>query len=83
MMNTADTQQKILEVLSKHLKVNIDQLSEHKRLSEDLGADSMSRVESVMYLEETFDIVIGDAEALQLLTVKDIIQCVLEKIEGK
>ena len=82
-MNTADVHKKTFEVLSKQLKVSINQISEEKRLSEDLGADSMNRAECVMYLEEVFNITINDVQALQLLTVQDIINCVLKKIEEK
>jgi acyl carrier protein len=45
-------------------------------LDNDLAATSLDRVEVVMALEDEFLIVISDDQALQLITVADVVACV-------
>lgn len=42
------------------------------RIIEDLGADSLDRIEFVIELEERFDIVIPDEHAIELNTIGGI-----------
>ena len=43
---------------------------------DDLGADSLDRVELVMAFEETFDIEIPDQDAEKIVTVQDAVEYV-------
>lgn len=54
----------------KHLDLEI--VTEDKRIVEDLGADSLDVVDMLMTLEDTFGISIPDEEAVNLKTVGDI-----------
>lgn len=65
--------EKVKEVLAAELKVGQEELQPDKRIGEDLGADSLQRVELVMRLEETFGIKIPDDEAMNLVTVQNAI----------
>jgi len=47
------------------------ELSEDTKFIEDLGADSLSKLELVMLMEEEFGLQIGDAEAEEILTIGD------------
>ena len=49
-------------------------------LIEDLGADSLDRVELVMCLEEEFDISISDDEAQSVVRVRDVVDMVNRKL---
>ena len=46
---------------------------------DDLGADDLDKIEIVMELEEEFDIEISDNEALNFVTVGNIVDCVKVK----
>lgn len=52
----------------------------HKKITEDLGADSLCKVECIMRIEEAFNIEIPDHEARFLITIEDIINYVDRKI---
>ena len=54
------------------MNLDIESVTEDKRIIEDLGADSLDTVEMLMTLEENFGIVIPDEEAVNLKTVGDI-----------
>ena len=57
----------ILTVLSRLNELGPDQKPElHHELFNNLGFDSIDRVELLMWAEETFDIEIGDDELLTL-----------------
>ena len=43
---------------------------------DDLGADSLDKVELTMALEEAFDVEIGDADVEKIRTVQDVIDCI-------
>jgi acyl carrier protein len=55
------------------LKFDLKQteLTEQTRFVEDLGADSLSKLELVMLMEEQFGLEIGDAEAEEILSIGD------------
>ena len=46
-------------------------LSTETTFIEDLGADSLSKLELIMLIEEQFGLQIGDAEAEEILTIGD------------
>lgn len=72
--------EKIRLILIDHLGLQDGQsLAPHIKLLEDLGADSLDKVELAMELEDQFDIDIGDKETEELITVGDLIRLV----EGK
>lgn len=69
----------IIEVL-KGVYKNPEQIeikSEHN-LFNDLGLDSLDKVEAVMALEDTFNVKIFDADALKWETVQDVIDYAVE-----
>lgn len=49
------------------------------RLVEDLGMDPLDLTDLILALEEAFEIEISIAEAMQVATVKDAIECVLSR----
>lgn len=81
MLTTTEISEKVRSVLAEELKIGAEQLQPEKRIAEDLGADSLQRVELVMLLEETFNIKIPDEEALQLVTVEDVTRCIGGKVK--
>ena len=82
-MSTADgISEKVRSTLAAELRLGLSEIQPDKRIGEDLGADSLTRVELVMRLEEVFGFKIPDDEALQLVTVGDVIHCIERKTKS-
>lgn len=48
----------------------------------DLGLDSMNRVEMLVHLTETFRIEIGDEEARDIVTVRDLVEAIRSRVSA-
>lgn len=76
----AETQAvRVRKVIAAQLEIDIDRVTITARFAEDLRADSLALVETILALEETFDIEISDEEAERMKTVGDVIAHVAEK----
>jgi acyl carrier protein len=69
-METAD---KVKEIISQQLDVDMGQIKEESQFIEDLGADSLAIVELVLAFEEQFEIEIPDEDTEKIRTVGDAI----------
>lgn len=69
-METAD---KVKEIISQQLDVDIAQIKEESQFIEDLGADSLAIVELVLAFEEQFDIEIPDEDTEKIRSVGDAV----------
>ena len=79
MSTQTNVREKVKEILAAGLKKDVAVIDDDKRIVEDLGADSLDRVELVMSLEEAFEIEIPDDAALRLLTVGDVVNFIEQK----
>lgn len=75
----SDTQDKVIEIVSEHLKVPKDELKAESRFIEDLKADSLDLVELVMEFEEAFSITIPDEDYEKIKSVGDAVKYITEK----
>jgi acyl carrier protein len=57
--------------------------TDHQRLIEDLGYDSLAVAETVFFLEDLFDVKIGNRELLELQTVGELRGYVVGKLTEK
>lgn len=71
---------KIQEIVAATLGVDQEKVIESAHLVDDLGADSLARVELVMKLEEEFDITISDSDSEAITTVKAVHDYINSKI---
>ena len=75
----ATNQERLIEIIAEQLKVD-----EHNVIPDasfdDLGADSLDKVELVMTLEEEFDLEIPDGDAEKIQTVQDALSYLDEHI---
>ena len=79
-----NVKEKVKEILAAGLKKSGGMtIEDDQRIVEDLGADSLDRVELVMSLEEGFGIEIPDDAALKLLTVGDVINFIERKLKNR
>ena len=70
---------RIKKVITNHLGVKEDKVTENAKFIEDLGADSLDQVELVMAFEEEFKCEIPDESAEKIVTVKDAIELIKTK----
>ena len=73
------TFEKVKKLIASQLGIDEAKITEEARLIEDLGADSLDTVEMLMTLEEEFGIQIPDEEAMQLSTIKSIVELIDSK----
>jgi len=65
--------EKVKQIIGEQLGVDEGEVTLSASFVDDLGADSLDRVELVMALEEAFDLDIPDEEAEKIRTVQDAI----------
>ena len=70
---------KVKKLISTQLNVAESKITEDSRLVEDLGADSLDTIELLMAFEEEFGLSIPDEEAMNMKTIKDIVNLIDSK----
>jgi acyl carrier protein len=65
-------QDRVHQLVSSQLGVELDEVDQDARILDDLGADSLDVVELVMAIEEAFDIVVPDEDVEAMQTVGDV-----------
>ena len=68
-----EIEQKVKEIISQQLDVDVAQIKPESQFIDDLGADSLAIVELVLAFEEQFDIDIPDEDTEKIRTVGDAI----------
>ena len=72
--------EKIMELLAKQLRIDVNTLSPDTNIIEDLWADSLDVVEMLMAIEENFGISVSDEEAITLKTISDVADFIERKL---
>ena len=75
-MSNNDVEKKVMDIITRELGVNADDVKKDSTFVEDLGADSLDIVELVMKFEDEFNLEIPDEEAEKIQTVQDAINYV-------
>lgn len=73
-----DIAQKVKEIVSQQLDVDIAEVKPEAMFIDDLGADSLAIVELVLAFEEQFEIDIPDEDTERIRTVGDAIKYIEE-----
>jgi acyl carrier protein len=73
--------EKVREIMAENLSLSEDDISQDSHIVDDLGADSLDVMESVMALEEEFDIKFPENEIKEIQTVGDLVKYIEEKIK--
>ena len=73
--------ERIVDVLSKQLRIDPAEITDDSNILDDLNADSLDLVEILMTLESEMGITISDEDALTLKTVGDVTEY-LERVVG-
>ena len=74
--------EKVKAIISEQLGVDEAEVTTGASFVDDLGADSLDRVELVMALEEAFEIEIPDEDAEKIRTVQDAIDYIGKHSKG-
>jgi len=77
-----DVANRIKELTIDILGVRHDQVTLTSRFREDLEADSLDIVELIMAMEDEFGAEITDDDAQRIMTVGDVVDYVVKKING-
>jgi len=64
---------KVKQIIIDQLGVEESEVTPTASFVDDLGADSLDRVELIMAIEEAFDLEIPDDQAEQIKTVQDAV----------
>ena len=64
---------KVKQIIMEQLSVEESEVTPAASFVDDLGADSLDRVELIMALEETFGIEIPDEDAEKIVTVQNAV----------
>jgi acyl carrier protein len=78
-----DVAQKVKQIIVEQLGVDESQVDDNASFVDDLGADSLDIVELVMAFEEAFEIEIPDEDAEKIITVKDAIEYIQNRVSAK
>ena len=76
----SDISERVIEIVMEHLGVEKDKITENSSFIDDLGADSLDSVELVMAFVEEFKCEIPDDIAEKIVTVKDAVNFIEEKL---
>lgn len=79
-MNREDIMAKVVAIVVDKLNVSAQEVLPTAHFSNNLGADSLDKVELVMELEKEFDVYIKDDEATNLQTVDSVIDYLEEAL---
>ena len=71
--------EKVQSALASQFELDPETITMDTNIMDDLGADSLDVVELIMSLEDEFGIAISDDDAVQLTTVRKIVEY-LEKL---
>lgn len=69
-MSTFET---VAAMIAKQLRIDVNEITEDKRLVQDLKADSANIMVMIMDMEDTFDITVEDDAITSMRTVGDIV----------
>lgn len=69
----SDTFDKLKKIISEELRIDAEKIVPEANLFEDLNFDSLDTVETIITVEEAFDIEILDEDADSFKTVQDIV----------
>ncbi|MBC7318026.1 acyl carrier protein [Candidatus Bipolaricaulota bacterium] len=79
----SDVANRVKEIIAEQLMVELDEITEDATFVDDLGADSLDRVELIMEFEEEFGIEIPDEDAEKITTVGEAIAYIERRLAEK
>ena len=72
MGNMVGMELRVNKMVAEQLAINVSRVIPGAAFIEDLGADSLDKVELVMNLEQAFDIKVKDEDGEKVSTIQDV-----------
>lgn len=66
--------EKLSEIMTQYVEIDADDITEDKRLIEDLGFNSYDFMSLLGELEEEFDVTIDESDVMDIHTVGEVIE---------
>lgn len=79
-VNTGEIEARVKKIVVEQLGVKEDEVTGDASFVDDLGADSLDTVELVMALEEEFETEIPDEDAEKIVTIKDAVNYIVDRM---
>jgi acyl carrier protein len=76
-----EIESRVKKIVVEQLGVKEDEVTVDASFVDDLGADSLDTVELVMALEEEFETEIPDEDAEKIVTIKDAVNYIVDRME--
>ncbi len=73
--------EKLQQIISEVLNVDVDEITPSTTFVDDLGADSLDIYQIIIGIEEEFDIEIPQEEAEKIVTVGDAAEAIKTAVE--
>lgn len=80
-MTVSSIERRILLIVCDQLGVDESDVDRETHFIDDLGADANDLVALVVALEEEFDIYVDDNEAEDIMTLKDAVRYIKERMQ--
>lgn len=80
-MKPNEIEVRVKKIVVEQLGVKEEEVTTDASFVDDLGADSLDTVELVMALEEEFETEIPDEDAEKIITIKDAVSYIVDRIE--
>lgn len=77
-----DLDLRVKTIVCRVLELELDEVSDTTRFTDDLGADSMSAIELLASLEREFDIEIAQGDMVRMINLVGVRELVSEALEG-
>jgi acyl carrier protein len=77
----SEIETRVKKIVVEQLGVKEEEVTTDASFVDDLGADSLDTVELVMALEEEFETEIPDEDAERIVTIKDAVKYIIERME--
>ena len=72
-MEAIEIIQKVKQIISQQLSIDISRVKETALIGSDLGADSLDTAEIAMMIQDEFNYNLTDQEIARVKTVKDLV----------
>ena len=79
-MEKTEVQQRVKQVVSKVLKMEVGEIRDEANFIFDLGADSMQSLEMIAGFEEEFNIEMDQEKALEVQTIDGAVNFIAQQL---
>ncbi|MCI9215496.1 acyl carrier protein [Lachnospiraceae bacterium 42-17] len=66
--------EKLQEIISNELNIDVNEIQMDSKIMDDLGADSLDVFQIIMGIEEAFDLEIDNEDVEKIVTVGDAVE---------